>query len=205
MINRHYFPSLAKLGCRNIPWFLHGVFMAKAEADSTQLLKNLAKRLSIPPEMLRRIFVECALDTAGQAVKCPRAPAAHPRTPRTGRTEQFNARVTMGWLKRFYFLAKRERAKQGELLEAMMEAYESAGTSLQAGHPSEADVQADRTHPLVLWVSEDTAKFVRDQCAERNVSRSSLFEDLMRAQKDGISAKRPVVQTNADSRRQPEA
>src|SRR5207244_2630089 len=55
------------------------------------------------------------------------------RDEAAGRVAQFNIRVAVWVKKRMYRLKKAERATYGELMEAMVAAYEARGASLNDG------------------------------------------------------------------------
>jgi hypothetical protein len=101
------------------------------------------------------------------------------REVRTGRTEQFNSRVAAGFGKRVRRLAKGERATLGEMLEAMMAAFEAQGGSLDRGMVPIAETRAGRTREMRFFASEFVYLAIGKVAAEREMSVSALLEELL--------------------------
>ena len=76
------------------------------------------------------------------------------RAVKSGRTEQFNLRVAEGFGERVRRLAKGERATLGEILEAMLAAFEAEGASLDRGQVPIAERRAGRSYEMRFWASE---------------------------------------------------
>jgi hypothetical protein len=100
------------------------------------------------------------------------------RRVKTGRTEQFNVRVRAGFKKRVEDLAAAEKETLGGILEAMLAAYESGASGPQRGVPV-AEARARRTRQLGLWANDAVFEAVGKVAAERRMSVSALFEDLL--------------------------
>ena len=108
-----------------------------------------------------------------------RPPDGRARKPKSGRTEQFNTRVAEGFAERVRLLAKRERAKLGEVLEAMLAAFEARGAALEANVAPVAERRAGRNYQLILWANEFVFQAAGKVAAERKLSVSELFEELL--------------------------
>jgi hypothetical protein len=100
------------------------------------------------------------------------------RRIKTGRTEQFNIRVRAGFKKRVEDLAAAEKETLGGMLEAMLAAYESGAFEPQRGVPV-AEARASRTRQLRLWANDAVFEAIGKVAAERRMSVSALFEDLL--------------------------
>ena len=101
-----------------------------------------------------------------------------PRRVKTGRTEQFNVRVKAGFKQRVEDIAAAEKETLGGLLEAMLAAYESGASQPERGVPV-AEARAGRTRSMRLWANEGVFEAVGKVAAERRMSVSALFEDLL--------------------------
>jgi len=64
-----------------------------------------------------------------QAVKAAKAERRKPRTHRTGRNQQFNAKATAETIGKIYRLADEKKVPLGELLKLAVEALEREGAS----------------------------------------------------------------------------
>jgi len=106
--------------------------------------------------------------------------SAEPRSRRvrTGRTEQFNVRVSAGFKARVEHLAAGEKETLGGMLEAMLAAYESGAGEPERGVPV-AEARAGRTRPLRLWASDEVFDAIGKIAAQRKLSVSGLIEDLL--------------------------
>lgn len=111
-----------------------------------------------------------------QTLERPAEP--RPRRVRTGRTEQFNVRVRVGFKQRVEDLAAAEKETLGGMLEAMLAAYESGAAEPERGVPV-AEARAGRTRPLRLWASDEVFEAIGRIAAERKLSVSGLVEDLL--------------------------
>lgn len=100
------------------------------------------------------------------------------RRVKTGRTEQFNVRVTAGFKARVEDLAAAEKETLGGLLEAMLAAYESGAASPERGVPL-AEARAGRTKPMRFWATDQLFDAIGKVAAERRLSVSGLIEDLL--------------------------
>jgi hypothetical protein len=98
---------------------------------------------------------------------------------KTGRSEQFNTRVALGFGNRVRRLAEGERATLGETLEAMLAAFEAQGASLDPGAVPIAERRAGRTRELRFWASEFVFLAIGKVAAEREMSVSALIEELL--------------------------
>jgi hypothetical protein len=96
------------------------------------------------------------------------------RRLKTGRTEQFNVRVTPGFKRRVEQLAADNRHTIGGLLEEMLKAFESGASQPGHGVPL-AEARAARTRQLRIWASEAVYEAMGKVAAERG----TLFEDLL--------------------------
>ena len=101
-----------------------------------------------------------------------------PRRARTGRTEQFNVRVSAGFKARVEHLAAAEKETLGGMLEAMLAAYESGAGVPERGVPV-AEARERRTRPLRLWATDEVFHAIGKVAAERRLSVSGLIEDLL--------------------------
>jgi hypothetical protein len=108
-----------------------------------------------------------------------KAPDKGKRRAKSGRTEQFNTRVAAGFGNRIRLLAERERAKLGEILEAMLTAFEAGGAALEGGVAPVAERRAGRGHELKIWASDFVYRAAPKVAAERQLSLSELFEELL--------------------------
>jgi hypothetical protein len=108
-----------------------------------------------------------------------RGEAERARKAKSGRSEQLNTRVAAWFPERIKRLAKRERATQGELLEAMLTAFEAAGAALEANVAPVAERRAGRERELKLWASELVYTAAPKVAAARELSLSELFEELL--------------------------
>ncbi len=100
------------------------------------------------------------------------------RRVRTGRTEQFNVRVSAGFKQGVEQLAAHDKETLGGILEAMLAAYESgAGAPAQGAPPGEAS--AGRARALRLWATDAVFIAIGKVAAERKLSVSGLIEDLL--------------------------
>jgi hypothetical protein len=104
--------------------------------------------------------------------------ASSQRRPRSGRTDQFNARVKPGFKERVEQHAGNERETIGSMLEIMMTAYENGAAAADRGVPI-VEARAGRTRPVRLWVSEAVYNALAKIAGERNLTVSQLFEDLL--------------------------
>jgi len=100
------------------------------------------------------------------------------RRVRTGRTEQFNVRVSTGFKSRVEDLAAAEKETLGGMLEEMLAAYESGASQPERGVPV-AEARAGRTKPLRLWATDEVFDAIGKIAAERKLSVSGLIEDLL--------------------------
>jgi len=100
------------------------------------------------------------------------------RRVRTGRTEQFNVRVSAGFKQRVEDLAAAEKETLGGMLEEMLAAYESGAAQPERGVPV-AEARAGRTRPLRLWATGEVFDAIGKVAAERKLSVSGLIEDLL--------------------------
>ena len=100
------------------------------------------------------------------------------RRIRTGRTEQFNVRVSVGFKARVEDLAAAEKETLGGMLEEMLAAYESGAAHPERGVPV-AEARAGRTKALRIWASDEVFEAMGKVAAERRMSVSALFEDLL--------------------------
>jgi hypothetical protein len=66
----------------------------------------------------------------------------------------------------------------GALLEEMLKAFESCASEPRHGVPV-AEARAGRTRQLRLWASDGVFEAVGKVTAERRMSVSALFEDLL--------------------------
>lgn len=98
---------------------------------------------------------------------------------RTGRTEQFNTRVGVGFGDRVRRLAEGERATLGQMLEAMLAEFEAAGASVDRGAAPIAERREGRTKQMIFWGSEFVHLAIGKVAAERGMSVSALIEDLL--------------------------
>lgn len=106
-------------------------------------------------------------------------PAAHaPRRVKTGRTEQFNISVKAGFRARVEEIAAAKKETLGGLLEAMLAAYERGASQPERAVPV-AEARAGRTRSLRLWANDGVFEAVGKVAAERRMSVSALFEDLL--------------------------
>ena len=106
----------------------------------------------------------------------PTEPA--PRRIKTGRTEQLNLRVTASFKKRAEQLAVEHKETLGGMLEEMLKAFES-GASKPSRDVPVAEARASRTRQLRLWANDAVFEAVGKVAAERRMSVSALFEDLL--------------------------
>jgi hypothetical protein len=104
-------------------------------------------------------------------------PAATRRV-RTGRTDQLNVRVKPGFKQRLDDLAAAGKHTLGSLLEAMLAAYETAVGVPEHGVPI-AEARAGRTRSVRLWANDAVFNAVGQIAAERKLSISGLFEDML--------------------------
>lgn len=111
-----------------------------------------------------------------QTLERPAEPLS--RRVKTGRTEQFNLRVTTKFKKRVEQLATDNKETLGGILEEMLKAYESGASKPQRDVPL-PEARAGRTRQLRLWVSDSVFDAVGKIAAERSMSVSALFEDLL--------------------------
>jgi hypothetical protein len=109
-----------------------------------------------------------------------------PVAVKTGRTEQFNARVAKGFPGRVRRLAAGERATLGEILEAMLAAFEAEGASLDRGQVPIAERRAGRMHEMRFWASEFVQKSIGKVAAEREMSVSALIEEFLAKEVDRL-------------------
>ncbi len=123
-----------------------------------------------------RIGAPPSRDDTLQTLERPAAPP--PRRVKTGRTEQFNVRVKAGFKQRVEEIAAADKETLGGLLEAMLAAYESGASQPERGVPV-AEARAGRTRSLRLWANEGVFEAVGLVAAERRMSVSALFEDLL--------------------------
>jgi len=100
------------------------------------------------------------------------------RRVRTGRTEQFNVRVSAGFKSRVEEHAAGEKETLGGMLEAMLAAYESGAGEPERGVPV-AEASERRTRPLRLWATDEVFQAIGKVAAERKLSVSGLIEDLL--------------------------
>lgn len=93
------------------------VFTTKTKAEKT-----------VAPEALT-LIAEQNNFTSRQAPKPPKAERRKPRTHRTGRNVQFNAKAKAETIAKFYRLADENKVTLGELFEMAVDALEREGTS----------------------------------------------------------------------------
>ena len=108
------------------------------------------------------------------------------RQPKSGRTEQFNTRVREGFGDRIRQLKERERAKLGEILEAMLTAFEAAGAALESNVAPVAERRAGRNREMKIWASEMVYQAAPKVAAARQLSLSELFEELLALEVDRL-------------------
>jgi hypothetical protein len=101
------------------------------------------------------------------------------RDKAAGRVLQQNIRVAPWAKKRLKQLKSAERATFGELLEAMMAAYEAAGGGLRPEHAPVEDARKGRLHKIEFWGTEGLFKAISRVAAERGLSVSSLQEEWL--------------------------
>ena len=123
-----------------------------------------------------RIAPPPARDETFQTLERPPEPL--PRRVKTGRTEQFNVRVKAGFKKRVELLAADNKETLGGMLEEMLKAFES-GASKPSRDVPVAEARASRTRQLRLWANDAVFEAVGKVAAERRLSVSALFEDLL--------------------------
>ena len=101
------------------------------------------------------------------------------RKRKSGRTEQFNARVAEGFGDRIRLLAERDNAKLGEILEAMWVALEATGGGRMAGVAPLKDRWKKRDFELRIWVKGELFQAAPRVAAARGLSLSELFEEWL--------------------------
>ena len=104
---------------------------------------------------------------------------ARGRRRKTGRTEQFNARVQEAFKRRVEELSLQEDRTLGALLESMLAAYETSGKGLAAGAVPALEARAGRTRELRAWASGEVFDLISLIAGERKLSVSALIEDLL--------------------------
>ena len=97
---------------------------------------------------------------------------------KTGRTEQFNVRVKTGFKARVDELAANEGETLGAFVEKLLALYESGAGARAQGVPL-GEARAGRIRPIHLWATEDVFNAIGKVAAERKLSVSGLFEDLL--------------------------
>ncbi len=100
------------------------------------------------------------------------------RRVRTGRTEQFNVRVSAAFKQRVEALAANNKETIGRTLEIMLADHESGAASPQHGVPA-GEARAGRTKALRLWATDEVFGAIGKVAAERKLSVSGLIEDLL--------------------------
>jgi len=78
----------------------------------------------VQQETIERIATENNFPSR-QAAKAPKEPKRKPRTYRTGRNQQFNAKVTAETYQRFYKMADDKSVALGELMKQGLDALEA--------------------------------------------------------------------------------
>lgn len=101
------------------------------------------------------------------------------RRVKSGRTEQFNARVTAEYLQRVRLLAEANKDTIGGLLEAMLILYESGARAPQQTGIPVAEARAGRTRQLRVYATDQVLEVVGKVAAERRLTVSGLIEDLL--------------------------
>jgi len=101
------------------------------------------------------------------------------RRRKTGRTAQFNVRVTTEFKERAEAVAVREERTLGSLLERALGAYEASGGGLAPGAVPSVEARAGRTRELRAWASEDVIDTIGKVATQRQMSISGLIEDLL--------------------------
>jgi len=86
------------------------------------------KETSVAEEAIARIADENNFPSR-QAPKSSNAPRRKPRTYRTGRNQQFNAKATPETIQRFYKAADERNVPLGELLRLALDALDRVGES----------------------------------------------------------------------------
>jgi hypothetical protein len=101
------------------------------------------------------------------------------RDAAAGRVHQFNMRVADWVRKKVRRLAKAERATLGEVMEAMIEAYEARGGNLEVGAVSVEDQRAGRRHEIRFYATEAVYRALPKVSAERGMTVSALLDELL--------------------------
>lgn len=104
---------------------------------------------------------------------------SHGPKVKTGRSEQFNTRVALGFPDRVRHMAKAERVTLGALLDAMMAAFEAQGASVDPKLTPIAESRAGRTREVRFWATEFVYGAIGKVAAERQMSVSALLEELL--------------------------
>jgi hypothetical protein len=108
-----------------------------------------------------------------------RPPAKRGRRKKSGRTEQFNSRVGVGFKERVKNLAEREKETVGAFLEKLVAEYEVRGAWLDGNVIPAAEARAGRTSELRAWCTPSVFQAVPRLAAARGVLVPELIEDLV--------------------------
>jgi hypothetical protein len=94
----------------------------------------------VQQETIERIATENNFPSR-QAAKAPKEPKRKPRTYRTGRNQQFNAKATPETIQRFYKAADEKRVPLGELLKQGLDALEAVDILLKVADRRDTTLQ----------------------------------------------------------------
>jgi hypothetical protein len=100
------------------------------------------------------------------------------RRKKSGRTKQVNFRIRPGFKEQVEEVAQGEGRTMGALLEDMLAVYKAKG-NLPPGAVPAVEARAGRTRELRLFASDDVFNAVGRVAAERGMSVSALFEEVL--------------------------
>ena len=134
------------------------------------VFKDLQSRLR--PPAASRLRAPGHEDTFQTLARLPR------KRVKTGRTEQFNVRVKVGFKTRLEDLAANEDLTLGAFVETMLILYESGAHAAPALIPV-GEARAGRTHVLQAFATEEVYHAIGKVAAAHQLSVSGLIEDLL--------------------------
>lgn len=105
----------------------------------------------------------------------------------TGRSEQFETKVSAGFKTRIKKAARKAGIGQNALLEDMMTVFEAQQP------PGASDAEAERLRALPLWATDDVVTALHQIAEVQKMTPSALLEDMLAERLEKLKAQGRLV------------